>query len=259
MIRIGLIAEGEAELGMSIPYIKPEEGGKPIDRSREGALHTLIRRELQAAGIGDCVFVQRHPQIRDRQQRDLDRGVGLGRVSLRRGHGIVEKKYIAQRVIAWKSEEIDLVILIIDADNSEVQRRRDLARALETIRTYHLDANGDPIQDQSLTGLAIKSFDTWLLANDEVVALLLGIPVAAELPQNLEDLPGVSSEGATAKIILDDWIARSPYKLDEDRRDLRARWAIALVVDLETIKQRCQRGYVPFVGALCAAAENASR
>jgi hypothetical protein len=29
-IRIGLIAEGEAELGASIPYIKPEDGGKGI-------------------------------------------------------------------------------------------------------------------------------------------------------------------------------------------------------------------------------------
>jgi hypothetical protein len=29
-IRIGLIAEGEAELGASIPYIKPEDGGKNI-------------------------------------------------------------------------------------------------------------------------------------------------------------------------------------------------------------------------------------
>jgi hypothetical protein len=27
-IRIGLIAEGEAELGASIPYINPEDGGK---------------------------------------------------------------------------------------------------------------------------------------------------------------------------------------------------------------------------------------
>ena len=40
-IRIGLIAEGETELGKSVPYIKPEDGGKPIPRENEGALHTL--------------------------------------------------------------------------------------------------------------------------------------------------------------------------------------------------------------------------
>ena len=50
-IRIGLIAEGEAELGASIPYINPEDGGKVIERTREGALHTLIRRELQSIGL----------------------------------------------------------------------------------------------------------------------------------------------------------------------------------------------------------------
>jgi hypothetical protein len=50
-LRIGLIAEGEAELGPSVPYLKPEEGGKPIDPSQEGALHTLIRRELAQINI----------------------------------------------------------------------------------------------------------------------------------------------------------------------------------------------------------------
>jgi hypothetical protein len=59
-IRIGLIAEGEAELGASIPYIKPEDGGKVIERQTEGELHTLIRRELSSIGF-DCDFVQRHP------------------------------------------------------------------------------------------------------------------------------------------------------------------------------------------------------
>jgi hypothetical protein len=49
-IRIGLIAEGEAELGASIPYINPEDGGKVIERGKEGALHTLIRREIQGIG-----------------------------------------------------------------------------------------------------------------------------------------------------------------------------------------------------------------
>jgi hypothetical protein len=44
-----------------IPYIKPEDGGKVIERNNEGALHTLIRRELKTAGLPDCNFVQRHP------------------------------------------------------------------------------------------------------------------------------------------------------------------------------------------------------
>jgi hypothetical protein len=50
-IRIGLIAEGEAELGSSVPYLKPEEGGKIINREQEGALHTLIRRKLRSSRV----------------------------------------------------------------------------------------------------------------------------------------------------------------------------------------------------------------
>ncbi len=255
MIRIGLISEGEAELGPSIPYIKPEEGGKPIGRSREGALHTLIRRELQTAGLDDCVFIQRHPQIGERQQHDLDRGIGTGRVSLRRGYGVSQRNYIAQRVIAWNSDEIDLVVLVVDADDQEANRSRDLARALDAIRQNHLDANEEPIHDQSLTGLAIKNFDTWLLADVAQVEILLGIPAATPLPQNLEDLPGTSNEGDTAKQILNDWVLSSPYKEEERQRNLHVRWDLAHVVDLETIKKRCTRGYVNFVDHLLIAAK----
>ncbi|MFM8004085.1 MAG: hypothetical protein ACKO86_03865, partial [Dolichospermum sp.] len=80
-IRIGLIAEGEAELGASIPYIKPEDGGKVIERTSEGALHTLIRRELENAGFPDCDFIQRHPSVTESQKR-----------TLRTGHSILDPK-----------------------------------------------------------------------------------------------------------------------------------------------------------------------
>ena len=33
-IRIGLIAEGQTELGPSVPYVKPEDGGKLIPKER---------------------------------------------------------------------------------------------------------------------------------------------------------------------------------------------------------------------------------
>jgi hypothetical protein len=73
-MRIGLIAEGEAELGSSIPYVKPEEGGKIIDREQEGALHTLIRRELHIHGLPDCDFVHRHPSIKESAKKTLRTG-----------------------------------------------------------------------------------------------------------------------------------------------------------------------------------------
>jgi len=93
-IRIGLIAEGEAELGASIPYIKPEDGGKVIKRENEGVLHTLIRRELENTGLPDCDFIQRHPSIRESQLSKI-----------RTGHSVLDPKYLAQIVTPWKPEE----------------------------------------------------------------------------------------------------------------------------------------------------------
>ncbi|MEM7346177.1 MAG: hypothetical protein AAF485_18205, partial [Chloroflexota bacterium] len=87
-LRIGLIAEGPAELGPSVPYIKPEEGGKIIDRSREGALHTLIRRELNGLGYPECHFIQRHPSFKE----------GL-KGQLHTGHGIRNPQYVAKTVV----------------------------------------------------------------------------------------------------------------------------------------------------------------
>ncbi|NEO74696.1 hypothetical protein, partial [Moorena sp. SIO3H5] len=142
-IRIGLIAEGEAELGVSIPYIKPEDGGKIIDREKEGALHTLIRRELTDLGFPDCDFVQRHPSIRENQKKKL-----------RTGHSILDPKYLAQVVIAWKPEEIDMIVILVDADDKLEQRKIDLKRALNRIRDNNLDINDNPISDRSTGGLA---------------------------------------------------------------------------------------------------------
>ena len=126
-IRIGLIAEGEAELGASIPYIKPEDGGKVIERNNEGALHTLIRRELENAGLPDCDFIQRHPSIKESQKR-----------TLRTGHSILDIKYLAQIVILWKPEDVDMIIIVVDADDKLEQRQIDLERALYKIRDNHL-------------------------------------------------------------------------------------------------------------------------
>ncbi len=88
-IRIGLIAEGSTELGPNIPYIKPQDGGQVIAEAQEGALHTLIRRELMAAGYPGCQFVQRHPSVKETRKGKR-----------RTGYGILVKKYIAQTVIA---------------------------------------------------------------------------------------------------------------------------------------------------------------
>ena len=174
-IRIGLIAEGEAELGASIPYIKPEDGGKVIERNNEGALHTLIRRELENAGFPDCDFIQRHPSIKESQK-----------LTLRTGHSILDPKYLAQIVILWKPEDVDMILIVVDADDKLEQRQIDLERALNKIRDNHLDINEEVISDRSAGGLAIRNFETWLLADTQTVSTILGVEL--EKLENLEHL-----------------------------------------------------------------------
>jgi hypothetical protein len=235
-IRIGLIAEGEAELGSSVPYLKPEEGGKIIDRNQEGALHTLIRRKLTSSGLPDCDFVHRHPSIRE-----------MGKKTFRTGHSILDRKYLSQLVIAWKPTEVDLILILADADNILAERQKAVADALETIRANHLDLNDRSIQNQSVGGLAIKNFETWLLADIQTVAKILAVDI--KQLENLEELD-------ETKNILESAIAQSTYFSEDssNQRPLRIRWDLANRVNLDTIETCCPNGCGAFMKSLIVAA-----
>ncbi len=236
-IRIGLIAEGEAELGASIPYIKPEDGGKIIDKKKEGALHTLIRRELKSAGLPDCDFVQRHPSINESRV-----------CKLRTGHSILDPKYLAQVVISWKPEEVDIILIVVDADDKLPQRQIDLERALNRIRDNHLDVNDQSINDRSAGGLAIKNFEAWLLADIQTVSNILGVEI--EQLENIETLDDI-------KNILETAIAKSTYlsEVSSNQRPLQIRWKLGFEIDLDIIKTCCSTGYAPFTKGLMEAAK----
>ncbi|MDZ8082099.1 MAG: hypothetical protein RMX35_23905 [Nostoc sp. DcaGUA01] len=236
-IRIGLIAEGEAELGASIPYIKPENGGKIIERTNEGALHTLIRREFESAGLPDCDFVQRHPSIKESQL-----------CKLRTGHSILDPKYLAKVVISWKPEEVDMILIVVDGDENISERQKNLERALKKIRDNHLDVNDQPINDRSAGGLAIRNFETWLLADTQTVSKILGVEL--EKLENLEALDGT-------KDILEKAIADSTYLSEEssNQRPLQIRWNLASQIDLGIMKTCCPNGYAPFAQYLIVTAK----
>jgi hypothetical protein len=236
-IRIGLIAEGEAELGASIPYIKPEDGGKVIERQTEGALHTLIRRELESVGFPDCDFVQRHPTNKE-----------SGIFTRRTGHSILQTKYLSQVVISWKPQEIDMILIVVDADDKESQRRQDSQSALRTICNNHLDENDRVINDRSAGGLAIRNFETWLLADIESISKTLGVEL--QKLENLEDLD-------TTKQTLEEAILASTYLAENtsNQRPLQVRWSLASQLNLDTIKTCCPNGYAAFVKDLVVVAK----
>jgi hypothetical protein len=230
-LRIGLIAEGEAELGASVPYIKPEEGGRAIAREKEGALHTLIRRELALAGLPDCGFVQRHPTTKERG------------IKLRTGHSVLDPKYLSQVVIAWKPKEVDMILVVVDADDNLVQRQRELDRALKTIRDNHLDANDQSISDRSAGGLAIKVFETWLLADSSTGSKILGVDL--EEMESWEDLTDTKDR-------LEKAIEASTYLAEgsSNQRPLQVCWQLAFHIDLSVLKTCCPNGYAAFVESL---------
>jgi Domain of unknown function (DUF4276) len=227
-LRIGLLAEGEAELGPSVPYLKPEEGGQPIDPSQEGALHTLIRRELDRMNIADCQFVHRHPSIQEQRVAQV-----------RRGHSILDPRYLAQMVIAWQPEEVDLILIVVDADDRLIERQGKLAKALATIRDNHIDADDNLITDRSAGGLAIQNFETWLLADIDTVSRILAVPIAPIA--NIEN-------SADTKPVMEDAIAKSTYLEGEggNQRPLLIRWKLANHLDLAVISQQCPEGYGAF-------------
>lgn len=238
-IKIGLIAEGETELGKSVPYIKPEEGGKTIPRGDEGALHTLVRRELAAIGISDCDFIQRHPTVKDKRGK------------LRTGFGILNEKYLAQLIITWKPEEVDMIVIVADADDILETRKKDLAEALKTIRKNHLDINEQPIGDRSIGGLAIRNFETWLLADVQTVARILEVEL-----NPMEDLENLEE----TKQLLENAILKSNYLSDQEtnQRPFQIRWNLAWEIDLEILKNSCPHGYQSFHKSLVIVAKHVS-
>lgn len=246
-LKIGLISEGRAELGTSVPdVLDPHDGGKIIEPTQEGALHTLIRRELAEIGLVNIAFVHRHPTVKD------------GRI-LRTGHSVIQPKYLSRVVVSWKPEEIDMVVLVIDVDD-EMQSRRDrLANAGEVVTRNLLDAEGNPRQNRCATGLAIKSFDTWLLADTDMVNSLLNVEIAPDLPHDLESLPGDKSD-RNAKAILDNAIGISSFQTTTPQvqnRHLEVRWLLAHRINLSIVRERCKLGYLAFVTHLANVAQDA--
>ncbi len=245
-LRIGLISEGRAELGTSVPDIlDPSDGGKIINPDQEGALHTLIRRELGEVGLNDVAFIHRHRTVKDNR-------------ILRTGHSVIQPKYLSRVVVSWKPEEVDMVVLVIDVDDELLSRQDKVAHAQTVVTQNLLDQDGVPRLNRCATGLAIKNFDTWLLADTDTVASLLGVVLAADLPHDLESLPGDRSP-RNAKAILDSAIGSSAFQPQKPRvqnRHLEARWQLADIIHLDVIRDRCQAGYLAFINQLVHVARN---
>ncbi|NJL89886.1 MAG: hypothetical protein HC916_08945 [Coleofasciculaceae cyanobacterium SM2_1_6] len=236
-IKIGLIAEGQTELGASSPFIRPQDGGKVIEEEKEGALHTLIRRELKSIGLSDCEFVHRHPTLNERKTSQLTGG-----------YSILNPRYLKQILIAWKPEEVDMIVIVADADDVLEKRQRELEIALQTIRDNHLDKDEKLVSNRSVGGLAIRDFEAWLLADFEAVSRILG-----EKIDQMTDLENF----VNSKYTLENAIAQSSYLAENvsNQRLLQVKWNLAFEINLVILKSLCPQGYGTFAENLTKVAE----
>ncbi|MFT5195773.1 MAG: hypothetical protein ACI85U_002796 [Candidatus Promineifilaceae bacterium] len=245
VVRVGLLAEGEAELGASVPYVTPQEGGKPIPNDKEGALHHIIRRELIHHGVEQVVFIQRHPGFK----RESAKG------QVRVGHTVVEEKYVSQQAASWLfKNEIDLFVILVDADAEPHDKRKsDMEKAVAAAGKHFLDENEETLTGKAVGGLAIKTFDTWLLADDANLKAVLDVAIEIELTENLEELP-TGSDSNSSKQRLAQIIEGSSVISDRDNQKyLKCYWLLAESIDLDQIKQRCPEGYGEFAKKLVEA------
>jgi hypothetical protein len=220
--------------------IAPRRESKVIDRTEEGVLHTLVRRELNAAGFPDCEFIQRRPNTTERGQ-------------FRTGHTIIQPDYLEKAVTAWKPGEIDMIILVVDADDILEDRDRKLKKALEIIQDKHLDHDENKVSDRSLTGLAIRDVETWLIADTDTLSKNFNLKIAPI--QNLENF-------TETKGILNDAIEQSNYLIQENsinQRRMKIRWMIAEQINLEALKTQCPQGYRTFAENLIKTSQTTAR
>ncbi len=185
------------------------------DDCLDGALVTLSRRLL-----GQNVIVNRErvrsPRVRQHTQP---------------GRGGRYKK----RALGWirlaEREDYDAIILVIDQDGDE-ERKQQFDRAQEDRR----------LSLPRALGVAIKTFDAWMLADEQALSEVL--------ETHIDPLPNPESEGDPKGKCES---LRNGARSHLSPRDMYA--AIAERTAMEKLEYRCPNGFAPFARRVRALAE----
>ncbi len=175
-----------------------------------GALQHLVRRALPR--MTSCEW---------RQVKD-------SRLRVHHGKGT----RLLKRAVSWirqaRHEGFDALVLVIDHDGDD-QRITDLDGAQEEFRI----TGGMP----RALGVAIRSFDAWMLADEAALSQVLGYPVPRQAdPEGIRD-PKLSYRQL-----------RDRASIELRQRDLYA--DIASQVDLQRVAERCPQGFAVFISRL---------
>jgi hypothetical protein len=174
------------------------------EHERSGALENLVRK----LGGGRAVF-------------DVDRACS-DRIHI---HAVPGKgKPLFKRALRWLLEAekrgLDALVLLIDQDG-ERDRCRQIADAQDNEKLSHLPR---------AMGVAIETFDAWMLADEKALTRVLGHAVPRQPdPETIRDPKGVCAGLLGEKMA---------------QREMYAQ--VALRLDIDILTSRCTKGFKPF-------------
>ena len=171
---------------------------------QSGALQTLVNR-LAPMGI----------------EFGLDR---VSRSDIHAHHG--KGRGCFKTAVRWlgeaKKQGFDLLILVIDEDG-----RRERISEFNQAQQY------EKIDLRRAFGVAIRTFDAWMLADERALTSVLGYPVARQAnPEEIEDPKQRCTD---------------LHKASQKQEALRDTYAcLAMAVDIRVLEARCPKGFAPF-------------
>jgi hypothetical protein len=146
-----------------------------------------------------------------------------------KGRGFFKR---ALRWMQWAEREgYDVLVLVIDEDGDPV-RLKEIAEAQEHVKLFSI---------RRALGVAIRTFDAWMLADEVALSKVLGCNVPRQkTPEKHKDPKSVCGE---LQEMSDQLLSQTEMYA-----------AIAGAVDLTILQERCSKGFAPFaqrVQALC--------
>ena len=195
-----IVSEGRSE------YLDALSTHRSADKKEAGALKTLVSRLLQDAS---------------KWQIEEDR---VSSPNVRSHHG--KGRGYAKRCIRWLLEAerrgFDAVVMLVDRDGLEA-RQAEVNEAQETALTTIRRA----------LGVAVESFDAWMLADHVALTKVLGFTVQRQSdPEKQSDAKGMCR----------DLFAQAATSETHSKRYA----AISAIANLDELLARCPNGFTPF-------------